>query len=135
MIVIECGVCWVPPLLWRMDAEYRALRKEVPWVKRLPSEYFTDHIRFTSQPLEQAPKREHLHAVLEAMNARQTLMFASDYPHWDQDEVREIERALPDGWAPDVFGLNALKVYDRLAHFLPQAEAQAREYATAGATA
>ena len=123
MVVVECGVSWVPPLLWRLDAEWRALRKEIPWVKRPPSEYFHEHVRFTSQPLEQAPNHEHLWAVLEAMQAKDTLMFASDYPHWDQDEISALK--LPEEWKPNIFGLNALKVYKRLSHLLPKAEAAA----------
>ncbi|MEM7015118.1 MAG: amidohydrolase family protein, partial [Verrucomicrobiota bacterium] len=52
-IIIECGIAWLPPVLWRLDSGWKALRKETPWLKRLPSEYAKDHIRFTTQPLEQ----------------------------------------------------------------------------------
>lgn len=110
--VIECGVAWAPPLLWRLDAEYKALRKEAPWLKRLPSETFREHIRFTTQPLETPAQREHLWATLEAMWGDETLMFASDFPHWDQDEISAIR--LPDGWREAVFGGNALKMYERI---------------------
>lgn len=110
--VIECGVAWVPSVLWRLDAEWKALRKEVPWVKRLPSETFRERVRFTTQPLETPPNRDHLFATLEAMHGQETLMFASDFPHWDQDEIAALK--FPDGWAEDVFGGNALKFYSRV---------------------
>lgn len=122
-VVIECGTSWVAPLLWRMDSEWRALRKETPWVKRLPSEYFAESVRFTTQPLDQPEKVEHLWAVLEAMDGKNTLMFASDYPHWDQDDPTHLR--LPDDWRENVFGLNALKTYGRLASL--QAGAAAAE--------
>ncbi len=122
-VLIECGVSWVPPLLWRLDSDWKALRKETPWVKKLPSEYVRDHVRVSTQPLEQPADIKHLWAVLEAMHGRETLMFAADYPHWDQDDVSAIN--LPAEWRADVFGLNALRTYSRLSHLLPQAEAEA----------
>ena len=112
-IVIECGVAWAAPFLWRLDANWRALRKETPWVRRAPSEYFREHVRFTTQPLEQPADVGHLWACLEAMDGRRTLLFASDYPHWDQDYPDSIR--LPDGWREDVFRNNALDTYERIA--------------------
>ena len=41
-----------PALLWRLDAYWKALRSEVPWVKRPPSEYVREHVRLASQPIE-----------------------------------------------------------------------------------
>ncbi len=111
-IVIECGVAWLPGLLWRLDADYKALRKETPWLKRLPSEYARDHIRFGTQPLESPANKEHLWAVLETIDAKNTLIFASDYPHWDFDDPFKLN--LPADWRDNIFDLNAHKVYKRL---------------------
>lgn len=112
-VVIECGVAWVPSVLWRLDADYKALRKETPWLKMLPSEYFRRNIRFTTQPLEQpGTDVQHLWSALEAMHGQETLMFASDYPHWDYDDVEKLH--IPPAWREDVLGGNALQVYSRL---------------------
>ncbi len=111
-VVMECGVSWAGPILWRLDSNWRALRKETPWVRRLPSEYFFEHIRFTTQPLEQPARIEQLWSCLEAMDGRRTLMFSSDYPHWDQDQIPSVR--LPDGWDDDVFCNNALATYAKL---------------------
>ena len=35
-----------------MDAEYKGLKHEVPFLKRLPSQYVRDNIRLTTQPIE-----------------------------------------------------------------------------------
>jgi predicted TIM-barrel fold metal-dependent hydrolase len=40
------GFAWAAPLLWRIDAEWRGLRVEVPWLTRPPSEVVGDHVRF-----------------------------------------------------------------------------------------
>ncbi|MGI9306891.1 MAG: amidohydrolase family protein [Gammaproteobacteria bacterium] len=111
-IIVECGIAWMAPLLWRLDADWKALRKETPWVKKPPSEYFREHIRATTQPLEQPSDINHLWACLEGMDGRRTLMFASDYPHWDQDDISAVQ--FPEGWRDDVMGGNALAVYDRI---------------------
>ncbi len=111
-VIIECGVAWVPSVLWRLDANYKALRKETPWLKRLPSEYFRDHIRFTTQPLERPDNLQHLWSVLEAMDGKNTLLFASDYPHWDYDDVNNLH--IPPEWRENIMGGNAMQVYTRL---------------------
>jgi len=111
-VIIECGVAWVPSLLWRLDANYRALRKETPWLKMLPSEYFRRNVRLSTQPLEQPAKVEHLWATLEAMDGEHTLMFASDYPHWDYDDAERLH--IPPAWRERIMGLNALDTYRRI---------------------
>ncbi len=111
--IIECGVAGFAPLLWRLDSNWRALRKESPWVRRAPSEYFAEKIRVTTQPLEQSSDIEWLWGCLKGMDGQRTLMFASDYPHWDQDDPSFIQ--LPEGWQEDVFVNNALALYSRIA--------------------
>jgi uncharacterized protein len=111
-IIIECGIAWLPAILWRLDANYKALRKETPWLKRLPSEYARQHIRLSTQPLEQPAKKEHLWNILEAIDGKHTLLFASDYPHWDFDDPNQIQ--LPPDWKDNIFDANAREVYTRL---------------------
>lgn len=111
-VLIECGVAWLPGILWRLDADYKALCKETPWLKRLPSDYARDHIRLTKQPLEQPANKQHLWDVLAAIDGKHTLMFASDYPHWDFDDP--ISLNIPSDWRENIFDLNARQVYKRL---------------------
>lgn len=111
-VVIECGVAWVPSVLWRLDQDYKALRKETPWLKMLPSEYFRRNIRFSTQPLERPDNLQHLWSILEAMDGENTLLFASDYPHWDYDDLKSLH--LPPEWKPKILGQNALEVYKRI---------------------
>ena len=108
-VLIECGVAWLPAIVWRLDADYKALRKETPWLRRLPSEYAREHVRLTTQPLEQPPNVRHLWSALEAIDGEHTLLFASDYPHWDFDDPSLVP--LPTEWKPRIFAENARELY------------------------
>lgn len=110
----EGGVAWLPPLMWRLDAEWKALRSEVPWMTKAPSEYLRDHVRLTSQPLERPDKDADLLASLAAMNAHELLMFSSDYPHWDFDSPRRAFPKLPPETHERIFRLNAGEFYGLL---------------------
>jgi predicted TIM-barrel fold metal-dependent hydrolase len=111
VVVTEGGLGWVPDVMWRLDKNVRGLRDEVPWVRRLPSEYIVDHVRFTSQPLPEPRRRQHLHVLCEIAHAERTLMFSSDYPHWDYDEPRHALTSLPREIRRRVEVENAVETY------------------------
>jgi predicted TIM-barrel fold metal-dependent hydrolase len=46
------------------------------------------------------------------MDGENTLLFASDYPHWDYDDVSKLH--IPPTWRDKVLALNALDVYTRI---------------------
>src|SRR5205814_2107815 len=43
-VLVEGGVSWLPPLMWRFDKNWRAQRQTTPWLDRPPSEVVTEHI-------------------------------------------------------------------------------------------
>lgn len=111
VIITEGGLGWIPDVMWRLDKNVRGLRDEVPWMRRLPSEYLVDHVRFTSQPMPEPKRRSHLHTLLEIAQAERTLMFSSDYPHWDFDDPRHVLTTLPEEMRDRVKSLNAIETY------------------------
>lgn len=111
---IECGISWIPPFLWRADADWKGLRYQTPWVKRLPSEYVRDHVRFNTQPLDEPPTDRDLDQVLAWMHADRTLMFGTDYPHWDYDDPANTLRHVEPGLRARIFAGNALETFPRL---------------------
>lgn len=109
-VFIEGGVSWLPALMWRMDKNYKALRADAPWVRRLPSAYIHDHCYFTTQPIEEPPQTEWLHQIFEMIDAQNILLYASDYPHWDFDAMNVINR-LPLAYRRKIFQENAQKLF------------------------
>src|SRR5205085_2579182 len=100
---IEGGVCWAPYVMWRLDRIYPALRQEVPYLKRLPSEYILDHCYFSTQPIEEPDNHGHLLQMLAMLRAEKTVVFASDYPHWDFDNPLLAFAHFPPGLKRRVF--------------------------------
>jgi predicted TIM-barrel fold metal-dependent hydrolase len=112
VIVVESGVAWVPWLMWELDAQYQNLRHESPWVKRLPSEYFREHVRISTQPLELSPERSQMIELFEAFGGMEDILcFATDYPHWDFDNPTYIATRFPDSWRSKVLFENAANFY------------------------
>jgi predicted TIM-barrel fold metal-dependent hydrolase len=111
LILVEGGVAWIPAFLWRFDTEFRKAQPEQPRLSRLPSEYFAEHVLLTTQPLELSPDRQQLIDVLGFFDAEHTLLFATDDPHWDTDELDHVAARLPEEWHQSVFFDNARRVY------------------------
>ena len=115
VVLVEGGLSWLPQLMWRMDKNYKALRDTVPWLTRPPSAYVREHVRLTTQPVEEPDRPEYLTQLLTMMDAGRTVMFSSDYPHWDNDNPRllfrrlnpEVRARVMGGTAAELYGLSA----------------------------
>ncbi len=113
IVLVEGGVTWLPALMWRLDAEWKALRSEVPWVTKPPSTYLRDHVHITSQAIERPDDDRHLLQMLEMLDVEHLLMFSSDYPHWDFDSPTHAFPRLPEALRQRIFHENARAFYAR----------------------
>jgi predicted TIM-barrel fold metal-dependent hydrolase len=110
-LVVEEGISWLPHITWRLDKDYKGNRSECPWLKRLPSEYIRDHVRCSTQPIDEPSKPEHLLQLLDMVDAAQTVLYASDYPHWDFDNPKVAFSHVPAPLRERIFVGNALDLY------------------------
>ena len=110
-LFIEHDFFWAPGLMWHMDGDWKSVRDYTPWVKRLPSEYMREHIRFGSQPMPNTPTKADLQILLDWLHADEVLVFASDYPHWDWDEPSSVLAGFDPNLRRRVMAGNARELY------------------------
>jgi predicted TIM-barrel fold metal-dependent hydrolase len=109
--MVEGGLVPYVGFLWRLDTNWKACRIEMPWCRRRPSDYVWDHVRFATQPLESPDDPEQLVRAIEFLRPAETLMYASDFPHWDFDEPEQTLRQLPAEWREGVRWRNAQQFF------------------------
>lgn len=110
--MLESGWTWLPSLMWRFDYNYSSLRREIPWVKRRPSEYIKDHIRLATQPMEYPDDPQDLYRMFELLGTDEILMFSTDYPHWDFDSPSQVfPKSFPKELREKILYQNASEFY------------------------
>jgi uncharacterized protein len=98
LVLIEGGVAWLPSMLWRLDKNWKGLRREIPWVRRPPSEYIRQHVRMTTAPFDAPGDLKQLREVVAQLGSDDLLLYSSDYPHLhgEENNVRSLEFLPPD---------------------------------------
>ncbi len=110
--LIEGGFTWLPGLMWRIDKEWKGLRREVPWNKKFPSDYIREHIRVTTQPIDAPPDPKQLLQVIDQIGSEDVLMFSTDYPHWQFDNREDaFPIKLPETLERKIMSENARAFY------------------------
>ena len=99
VVLLESGFGWLPPLLWRLDKEWRGLRREIPWVKRAPSQTIREHVRAAVQPIDGPRDPDELARLVEQIGGDEFLVFSSDYPH---GHTRDYDSAFAGTLPPEV---------------------------------
>jgi predicted TIM-barrel fold metal-dependent hydrolase len=124
IVFIEHAFTWILPLMWRMDAIYEK-RKSSMSLKRKPSDYVKEHIKFTTQPLDYPEDKTELTRALEWMECEKILLFSSDYPHWTFDDPRWLIKHLPQHARDAIMFGNGIEVF-KLPNTVPTLEGQVR---------
>jgi predicted TIM-barrel fold metal-dependent hydrolase len=99
VVLLESGFSWLPPLLWRLDKEWKGLRREIPWVKTAPSETIRERVRVAVQPVDGPGDPQGLARLLERLGSDELLVYSSDHPH---AHARTYEEALGGLVPPEV---------------------------------
>jgi uncharacterized protein len=108
--VLEIGFAWLPTWAWRMDKEWKALRREIPWVTKPPTSLLREHMRFSVAPLDAGPTEQLAH-VVEWLGSDELLMYASDYPHYHDDDLTSLLDVLDESAQAKLMAENARAWY------------------------
>lgn len=76
-------------------------------MKRLPSAYIRDHIKLGTQPVEEPDHVDQLIQIFNMIDADHTVMYASDYPHFDFDPPQVLPKKLGDSTLQRILHDNA----------------------------
>jgi len=111
----ECGLAWIPYMMWRLDDHYLENEEEMVMVEKLPSEYLSEQFYFTTQPLgHTAANQKHLGQIVDMIGA-DSIMYSCDLPHPDHDPPQElfdrIKGSLSEEAVRGIMGENAKELY------------------------
>ncbi|MBI3964754.1 MAG: amidohydrolase [Chloroflexi bacterium] len=101
----------LPPLVWRMDKDWRPRHDEIPWSKTIPTGTLRDHVRFIAHRLEGPDDPVALADWLDLADAEHLLLYGSDYPHWSYFDPKDAFVDLPPALRRRIMSENARELY------------------------
>jgi predicted TIM-barrel fold metal-dependent hydrolase len=119
-VFLEGGFTWVPSAMWRMDNYWERARSMgtatdtatgLAALEAPPSGYVREHCYFGTQPIPEPDDWSELVRTMEIMHGQDTLVYCSDYPHWDTDDSDAGLPALPDALRASLYYRNARDLY------------------------
>jgi predicted TIM-barrel fold metal-dependent hydrolase len=112
VLLVGSGTAWFPGLMWRFDMDYKALRREVPWLTAHPTDVFREHVRLCTYPIDRPPEEGALSRLLATFDGVENLLcYGSGHPLWNSDSVEEVARLFPESWHGGIFSDNALRFF------------------------
>ena len=108
VVFAGAGIAWVPPIIFRFDANFKGLHRSAPWLKRRPSEYVLNNMRFCTWPLERPKTPEQLEAFLRPLDGfADVVCYGSGYPRWGAETATTVREFLPEQWHSHVLRATA----------------------------
>ena len=112
VFMVGAGAAWIASAMWRIESKFHVHGSELPWLKRMPFEYLTDHIWFSTYPFDPDASAAARTRLLRATKGIDDMLcFGSGYPNWDADAPQSIAALLPDRWADKVFFHNSDRLF------------------------
>ena len=109
--LLEGGWTWLPQLLWRLDKEWKGIRREVPWLDEPPSTYLRRHVKVSVQPVDAPQRGDEVHTIIDQIGSDDVLMFATDFPHVHGSDPWALVERLDPSLAAKVLYDNAAACY------------------------
>ncbi|MQA80102.1 MAG: amidohydrolase family protein [Streptosporangiales bacterium] len=119
--LLEGGWTWLPQLMWRLDKEWRGIRREVPWVEEPPSAYVRRHVTMSVQPVDAPATGDQVMTIVDQIGSDDVLMYGTDFPHDHGCDPMALVDRLPPAAADKVRYGNATRCY-RLAPLSPTSQ-------------
>lgn len=114
LVLLESGVTWMAPYMWRFGKFWRGVRLEVPWIDRSPAEIVRDHVRLTIQPFDAPASGATVGRLMDQLQSDELLLFSSDFPHWQFDGDDMLPSGLDASLRRKILVDNPLATYPRL---------------------
>ncbi|WP_246989717.1 amidohydrolase family protein [Halorientalis marina] len=112
---LEAGLGWIPYLMWRLNKEYSIRRSEAPLLEKSPEEYIKEKMYFASQPIGEPNNNSHMESLIDIIGT-ESILFATDYPHWDFDSPEALDKHLQSTYSPEerkqVLSGNSAELFD-----------------------
>lgn len=107
----DAGIAWLPLALGRLDHYFPFLAEEVPFLAPRPSDQVRRQVYLTTHPLDCMENPSLLTACFEAIGWDH-LLFASDWPHFDATDARQIlDLPLPGDAKRGILSENARALF------------------------
>jgi predicted TIM-barrel fold metal-dependent hydrolase len=102
------GIAWLPGFLRRAEMIYRATRRDIPWVRKSPSEYVRRQVMVSTFGSEYDGANDFLPTLLAGQpDYADMICYGSGFPCWDTLRPAEVQRVLPDAWNERALTRNA----------------------------
>jgi hypothetical protein len=91
----DCGFAWLPGLLWRLDKDWKGLRRDVPWIRAAPSATIRERVRISAQPLDDVAPGE-LAQSIDWLGSEEMVVYGSGYPRATGEPISRLLDGLPE---------------------------------------